>query len=72
MNADRRKWSGVDKPTRPTLAVEKAAEDGREVSSVLSVILLRRFFGSKGGTEGERGENVGRDTKEGEPEYEPE
>lgn len=51
---------------RERFVAEAAIEVGRE-SSVLSVILLKRIRGSIDCWKGERGENVGRDTKEGDP-----
>lgn len=69
--AERRKLSGVESPTRPTLVLEKADEDGRD-SSVRSVILLSRFLGSIDCVGGDRGENVGRETNDGDPVYVPE
>ena len=63
--ADLRKPSGVAFAARMMLEAVNAPDGGRD-SSVLSVILLKRTLGSRGWI-GKRGENVGRETKDGDP-----
>ena len=64
--ADLRRPSGVAFTARMMLEAVNVPDDGRD-SSVLSVILLKRTLGSRGCWRGERGENVGRETKDGDP-----
>ena len=64
--AERRNASGVGFAGLPT---ENAPELGRDDSSVLSEILLRRMRGSAVGLAVERRATVGSDTYDGEPVY---
>ena len=64
--ADLRRPSGVAFAAQMMLEAVKVPNDGRD-SSVLSVILLKHTLGSRGCWRGERGENIGRETKDGDP-----
>jgi hypothetical protein len=65
---DLRRPSGVAFAARMMLeaVMVNVPDDGRD-SSVLSVILLKRTRGSRGCWIGERGEKVGKETKDGDP-----